>query len=70
MKVGWGASETTDFKKVEPMAKQTRVVAVSNEYCFLSVRELTVLSSNRTFCAGSNGKKSFIYDDILYRYAF
>lgn len=40
MKVGWGASETTDFKKVEPMAKQTRVVAVSNEYCFLSVREL------------------------------
>ena len=53
--VGWGFSEHTNFKKVEDIARQAVINAVSNEFCFLHRREFTILSSNRTFCAGGEG---------------
>lgn len=60
--VGWGYSEQTNFSKVEDIAKQTALKAVSNEFCFLHRREFTTLSSNRTFCAGGDGECfTFIY---------
>lgn len=55
-KVGWGFSERSKSTEIEDIARQAVITAVSNEYCFLHKSELTFLSSNRTFCAGGNGK--------------
>lgn len=52
--VGWGYSENTDFLRAEDIARQAAVTPVSNEFCFLHHREFTILSSNRTFCAGGD----------------
>lgn len=51
--VGWGASEKTGFEKSEDIPKKVNIdKPPSNEYCFLHQKQLTELSSNRTFCAG------------------
>lgn len=54
--VGWGFSEETNFSKVQDIAKQVTLHPVTNEFCFLHRREFTILSSNRTFCAGGDGE--------------
>jgi len=53
--VGWGFSENTNFSRAEDIAKQATLTPVSNEFCFLHRRHFTILSSNRTFCAGGDG---------------
>lgn len=51
--VGWGSSENTGFKNAENIPRKVNIKKPpSNEYCFLHKKDLTELSSNRTFCAG------------------
>jgi secreted trypsin-like serine protease len=49
---GWGMSEDTS-KIHEAVPKQLKVPIHSNEHCFLTNSNLAMISSERTFCAGS-----------------
>lgn len=51
LQAGWGKSDDADVR--QNLLKQVDLKAVSNEHCFLRNYILAQISSNRTFCAGS-----------------
>lgn len=54
---GWGVSDSTNFRSLENITRKVEISApVDNEQCFLDNAGLAELSSQRTFCAGSNEK--------------
>ena len=48
---GWGQSQNLE-KKFEEIPTKLKVPIHTNEFCFLTTKDLVDLASNRTFCAG------------------
>ena len=48
---GWGQSQNLE-KKFEEIPTKLKVPIHTNEFCFLTEKDLVDLASNRTFCAG------------------
>jgi secreted trypsin-like serine protease len=59
---GWGMSEDVS-KQHESIPKQLQVPIHSNEHCFLTNSFLALISSPRTFCAGSGNGSSVCLGD-------
>lgn len=58
--VGWGMNEKETY---EPIPKEMNVPIHENAHCFLSNKDLTTLSSERTFCAGYGNGSGVCFGD-------
>lgn len=59
--VGWGL--TGDFEAIQSIPKQLKVPIYTNEICFLNNSNLALISSTRTFCAGSGNGTGVCFGD-------